>query len=331
MNLLVIGGTRFLGRRIVESALASGHQVTLFNRGKDGADLFPGQVERVVGDRDGGLDVLAGRTWDAVIDTPGYVPRVVGDSARFFKDRTERYVFISTISVYDPEPGSTTIREDSRKATLSDPTVEEITGETYGGLKVLCEQEVDKAYGDRALTIRPGYIVGSHDPTDRFTYWAMRLSQGGRMLAGGRPDAPVQVIDARDIGAFTILLTERGASGAYNVCGPKERLTWREMLNRGRQALGADTKLVWVDPKKLEEAGVEPGKDLPLYQGTDPLGDAFMSTENARSVAAGLTFRSLEDTFQDTVAWASQLTEPLKVGMSNEREAEILSAVISNR
>jgi 2'-hydroxyisoflavone reductase len=328
MNLLVIGGTRFLGRRIVESALASGHSITLFNRGKDGADLFPGQVERVVGDRDGGLGVLRGRTWDAVIDTPGYFPRVVADSSRFLNGSVGRYLFISTISVYDPEPGAITINEDTRKATLEDPTVEEITNETYGGLKVLCEQEVEEVYGERALILRPGYIVGSYDTSDRFTYWAMRLTRGGRMLAGGRPEAPIQIIDAHDIGSFSVRLLEQGASGPFNVCGPQTRLSWVEMLERGKSALETDAELVWVDAKKLEEIGAEPGNDMPLYQGRDALGDAFMSAENSRSVAAGLTFTALEETFRDTAAWASGQTEPLKVGMSEDRERELLDQAL---
>jgi 2'-hydroxyisoflavone reductase len=325
MDLLVIGGTRFLGRRIVETALAGGHKVTLFHRGKEGADLFDGKVERVVGDRDGELDKLAGRKWDAVVDTPGYVPRVVRGSAEFFKDATDAYLFISSISVYDPEPGAVTTDEATRKATLKDPTAEEITGETYGGLKVLCENVVNEVFGSRAYIIRPGFIVGSYDPSDRFTYYPWRLAQGGKMIAGGRKDAPLQVIDARDIGRFCVGVLEQSAPGTYNVCGPEQPLSWESFLNRSKAALGVDTELVWIDPKVLEDAGCQPGVDLPLYHGVDASTDSFMRADNSRAVAKGLSFTPLEDTVRETATWVkTRGAQPLKVGMTLERESELL-------
>ncbi|MEA2553872.1 MAG: hypothetical protein QOJ65_2048 [Fimbriimonadaceae bacterium] len=318
-----------MGRRVVETALERGHNITLFHRGMDGADLFEGQVERILGNRDGELDKLAGRKWDAVVDTPGYFPRAVRASAEFLKDAIDKYLFISTISVYDPEPGAESITEDTRKATLKDETVEEVTPETYGGLKALCERALNEVLGARAVIVRPGYIVGSHDPTDRFTYWATRVARGGRMLAGGRKDAPLQVIDARDIGRFNVDLLEQGATGIYNVCGPERPLGWEEFLNRSKQALGASTELVWVDQSKLEEicaaAGKE-GKDLPLYSGSDVTEYLFMRTDNSRAVARGLTFTPLEDTVRDTVEWANSRGDvELKVGMSAEREKELLA------
>lgn len=325
MDLLVIGGTRFLGRRIVESALAGGHKVTLFHRGKEGAGLFDGDVERIYGDRDGELEKLAGRQWDAVIDTPGYVPRVVRASCEFLKDSTNAYLYISSISVYDPEPGAQTTDENTRTAKLKDETVEEITGETYGGLKVLCENVVNEVFGSRAYIIRPGFIVGSYDPSDRFTYYPWRLAQGGKMLAGGRKDAPLQVIDARDIGRFCVSIFEQDAPGTYNVCGPEQPLTWESFLNRSKAALGVGTELTWIEAKELEDAGCEPGVDLPLYHGADASTDSFMRCDNSRAMARGLTFTPLEDTVQDTADWVkTRGAQPLKVGMTLDRERELL-------
>ena len=189
MNLLILGGTVFLGRHLVEAALARGHAVTLFNRGQHNPDLFP-EVERLRGDRDGDLQALEGRRWDAVVDTCGYVPRVVRASAEMLAPNVDHYTFISSISVYadTSKPG---IDEQAPVGTLDDPTTEEVTGESYGPLKALCEQAAEAAMPGRVLNIRPGLIVGPHDPTDRFTYWVRRVAEGGEVLAPGNPHAPV--------------------------------------------------------------------------------------------------------------------------------------------
>jgi 2'-hydroxyisoflavone reductase len=324
MDLLVMGGTRFMGRRMVETAIANGHKVTLFFRGKDGADLFEGQVEKIFGDRDGELEKLAGRKWDACIDTPGYYPRVVRGSCEFLKDAVDQYLFISSISAYRPEPGATSMDENTPRATLADPTVEEITGETYGGLKALCEDVVNEVWGSRGIIIRPGYIVGSYDPTDRFSYYPWRLMKGGKMLAGGRRDAPLQIIDARDIGRFCVSLVEQKAGGTYNVCGPAKPLLWSDWMERARTALGVDTELVWVDAQKLEDAGYQPGVDLPLSHGADASDDTFMRCDNSRAVAKGLTFTAFEDTVRDTAEWVKSLGDAeRKAGMTLEREKEL--------
>jgi 2'-hydroxyisoflavone reductase len=328
MDLLVIGGTRFLGRRIVESALANGHSVTLFYRGKDGAELFDGKVEKIFGDRDGELDKLAGRRWDAVVDTPGYYPRVVRASAEYLRDKVERYLFISSISVYNPAQRATSMDENTPTSKLEGEVVEEFSGATYGPLKALCEKEVNDVYGSDATILRPGYIVGSFDPTDRFTYYPWRLLQGGRMLVGGRKDAPLQVIDARDVGRFSISALEQDAGGTYNVSGPAHPMGWEEWLLRAKAALGSTANFVWQDAQKLEDAGLKPGADLPLYHGADTSTDSFMRADNSRAVEKGLTFTPLEDTVRDTAKWLSTRGEdPLKVGMTLEREAELLSAL----
>lgn len=326
MNILVIGGTQFIGRHFVDLALANGHQITLFHRGQRGAHLFEGQVERILGDRDGELEKLSGRHWDAVLDTCGYVPRITRLSSEFLRDAVDRYLFISTISVYDPAEGEQSLHEGSRLATMQDPTIEEITGETYGALKVLCEQVVDEIYSDRATIVRPTFVVGPYDPTDRFTYWPLRLSRGGKMLAGGRKDQPLQFIDARDLGALCLTLLEKNTPGTFNAAGPGESLTFESFLQRAKAAIGSDAELVWADAVRLQEAGGEAGKDFPLYQGPTQEGDPYMRTDASRAIAQGLTYTPIDLTVRDTLEWASSRGDtPLKVGMTPEREQELLA------
>ena len=232
MNLLILGGTIFLGRYLVEAALARGHQVTLFNRGQHNSELYP-DVEKLRGDRDGGLDVLRGRRWDAVVDTSGYVPRVVRASAELLADAVEHYTFISSISVY-PHFRSVGLDESAPVGTLDDPTVEEITGESYGPLKALCEQAVEQALPGRTLVIRPGLIVGPHDYSDRFTYWVRRVAQGGELLAPAHPDWHTQIIDVRDLAEWTLRMVERRQTGVYNATGPEYDLTFGQLLETCR-------------------------------------------------------------------------------------------------
>lgn len=218
MDILIIGGTRFVGRALVDVAQARGHTVTLFNRGKTNPDVYP-NVETIVGDRETDLDKLEGHTWDAVIDTCGYVPRIVKLSAEALKDKAKHYTFISSISVY-PVVGAPNRDEESELLTMEDETVEEITNETYGPLKVLCEQAVQDAFPDGTLIIRPGLIVGPHDPTNRFTYWVTRTAKGGDAIAPSA-EQPMQFVDARDLAEFTIKQVEAGVCDVYNVTGPE--------------------------------------------------------------------------------------------------------------
>ncbi len=319
MNILVIGGTRFVGRHFVTAALARGHAITLFNRGQSDDSLFP-EVEHLHGDRDGDLGALAGRHWDAVVDTCGYVPRIVRQSAELLKDAVDRYLFISTISVYDnpAEPGAD---EDAPLLTLSDETVEEVNGETYGGLKVLCEQVVQQLYDDRALIVRPGMIVGPYDPTDRYTYWDVRLGQGGEVLVPGTADRPVQMIDARDLGAWMVQLLENEVSGTFNATGPEQPLTWAQWQEAMRAASGSTPALTWVSDEFLQQHEVT-GADLPFWVPAEYANLFAVSVE--RAVTAGLTFRPAVETARDTLAWKG--SDALKVGMKPEREAELLKA-----
>ena len=229
MKILIIGGTRFLGRHLVNSARARRHEVTLFNRGKTNPNLF-WQVEKIQGDREKDLDQLTGRNWDAVIDTCGYFPRIVRMSAEALKGKVENYVFISSISVYSAF-SKIGINESDPVGKIEDETMEEITGESYGPLKALCEKAVQEVFGMDSLVIRPGLIVGPHDPTDRFTYWPVRVARGGSILAPEKPDLPIQIIDARDLADFIIKLIEQNVSGVFNATGPDHALTLGSMLD----------------------------------------------------------------------------------------------------
>jgi 2'-hydroxyisoflavone reductase len=251
MKLLILGGTVFLGRHTVEYGLERGHEVTIFTRGQRNPDLFP-EVERLRGDRAGGLSVLAGRRWDAVIDTSGYFPRVVRASAEFLADKADRYIFISTISVFSDtsKPG---MAEDGPIGTIEDPTVEEITGESYGPLKALCEQAVEEAFPGRALIIRPGLIVGPHDQSDRFTYWPTRLARGGEVLVPRTLDREIQLIDVRDLAGWTVRMAEEGATGVFNATGPDRSLTMRDLFDTGRAVAGSDATSVAVPEDFLLE------------------------------------------------------------------------------
>ena len=330
MRMVILGGTVFLGRHIVDAALAAGHSVTLFNRGQHNPDLFP-HVEKLRGDRDGGLAALRalrGRTWDAVIDPSGYIPRLVRDSAALLADAVGHYTFISSISVY------ASVRQPAQDETaplsvLDDPTVEQVTGETYGPLKALCEQAAEQAMPGRVLTLRPGLIVGPFDPTDRFTYWPWRVAQGGEVLAPSQPDYRVQIIDGRDLAEWTVRLVEQGVTGVFNATGPATRLTLGEVLDTSRQVSGSDATLTWVDEAFLLRQELQPWSELPLWV---PEGDgeyAGLHQVNIdRALAHGLTFRPLADTVRDTLAWAATrpADTPWRAGLTRDREAQVLAA-----
>ena len=326
MRILIIGGTRFLGRHLVEAALAGSHEVTLFNRGKSNPDLFP-QLETIIGDREKDIDKLAkaGRIWDTVIDVAGYLPRIVRLSAEALKDNVSRYVFISTISVYD-NFRKIGMNELDSVGKLKDETVEEITGETYGPLKALCEQVVQEIYGERSLIIRPGLIVGPHDPTDRFTYWPVRVARGGDILAPQKPEALIQVIDARDLAEFTLDLITANASGIYNATGPDYPLTIGRLLEVSKQVSGSNANVRWASLEFLNQNKVEPWSDMPTWIPDDEEGAGFARVDVSKATAAGLKFRPLEETVRDTLAWAQ--TRPAdhewRAGLKAEREAELL-------
>lgn len=321
MKLLVIGGTRFLGRHLVEQALARGHRVTLFNRGRSAPDLFP-KAERLQGDRTGDLALLRTGSWDAVVDTCGYLPRVVRRSAQALRDRVGRYLFVSSISVY-ADSATAGQDEDAARAQLPAPDCEDVPA-YYGALKAACEDEVLAAFGARAVLLRPGLIVGPFDPTGRFTYWIQRVVRGGRVLAPPSPEYPAQFIDGRDLAAFALDLVEHGRDGAFNASGPAAPLTFGPFLDLCREALHADADFVWPSAEFLARHGVAPWTELPLYAGDDGRGLNQIGLE--RALAAGLQLRPAASTCVDTARWAAGIELPDGVGLTPARETELLQA-----
>lgn len=325
MRILIIGGTRFLGRYLVEAALARRHEVTLFNRGQTNPNLFP-QLETILGDREKDVNKLQGRIWDAVIDVAGYVPRIVRLSAEVLKPNVSHYIFISSISVYE-NLRKIGIDESYPVGKIEDETVEEITGETYGPLKALCEQVVEEIYGERALIIRPGLIVGPHDPTDRFTYWPVRMARGGDILAPQKPEALTQIIDVRDLSDFVIQLIEDNAWGVYNATGPDYELTMGRLLEVCRQVSGSDASVKWASVDFLNQNKVEPWSDMPAWIPDDEEGAGAARVDISKAIQAGLKFRPLEATVRDTLEWAKTLPADhmWRAGLTAEREAEVLA------
>jgi len=329
MKILILGGTKFLGRHLVNSALARGHEVTLFNRGKSNPGLFP-NVETIIGDREHDTDKFAqaGREWDAVVDTCGYVPRIVRLSATGLERSVGRYVFISSISVY-ASFSKVGINEDDPVGKIEDESFEEITGESYGPLKALCEKAVQGIYKERALTIRPGLIVGPNDPTDRFTYWPARIARGGDVLAPEKPDVPVQIIDVRDLSDFIVKLIEENTSGVYNATGPDYQLTLGSMLETCKQVSRSDAKFKWASVEFLNQNNIEAWSDMPAWLPSTGEEIGVIRVDISKAINAGLTFRPLEDTVCDTLEWAG--TRPpdheWRAGITLEREAELLAAM----
>ena len=327
MRILIIGGTRFLGRHLVDSALGRGHEVTLFNRGKSNPGIFP-QLETIVGDREKDIGRLNGQIWDAVIDTSGYVPRIVRLSADLLKENASRYVFISSISVYG-DFRKVGIDESDPVGKIEDESVEEITGETYGPLKALCEKTVQDTFGgERALIIRPGLIVGPHDPTDRFTYWPVRVARGGDVLAPEKPEAPIQIIDVRDLAEFILRLIEENASGVYNATGPDYELTLGRLLEVSRRVSASNANFRWASIEFLNQHKVEAWSDMPAWIPDDEEGAGSSRVDVSRAIAAGLRFRPLEETVRDTLEWAQTRSSDheWRAGLTAEREAQVLAA-----
>ena len=324
LRILILGGTGFIGPHQVRYALARGHKLTLFNRGKTNPGLFP-EVEHLAGDRQKSeLDELKNREWDAVIDNPTTLPRWVREAGAILKDKTKQYVFISTISVF-ADHFKIGMDENTPVATTNEPNDEKV-GANYGALKALSEKEAEKAFPGRATIIRPGLIIGPGDPTDRFTYWPIRINRGGEILAPGDGTDPVQFIDARDLGEWSIRMVEQGAFGTYNATGPKSVLTTAEMLYGIRAVTTADVKFTWADWKFLQENKVSPWSDMPVWvPGNEPSMAGFARINCARAIANGLTFRSLAETASATIEdFSKREKAKLSSGLSAEREAEIL-------
>lgn len=334
LKVLILGGTGFIGPHFVRVLTENGHTVTLFNRGKRDPEAHPG-IEQLLGDRNGQVDALKDRDWDVCIDNSGYKPSQVKLTAEMLKPHVRQYIFISSVSAY-ADYVSTIIDEDYKLATLKDPSNEEVTGETYGGLKAVCERIVQKAYGKDANVIRPTYIAGPGDPTDRFTYWPVRVSRGGEMLAPGTAADPIGYIDVRDLAEFVRGCVEKRVGGLYNLCNQPRSATMGELLEQSKRISGAETTFTWASGEFLDKHGMNeesaPPNAIPIW--TPPTGDSagFALIKCDRAVAKGLKFRTLEATIRDTLEW--QKTRPaerqkLRAGLPPETEAELLKALHS--
>jgi 2'-hydroxyisoflavone reductase len=333
MKILVLGGTVFLGRYLVESALAGDHEVTLFNRGRQHPELFP-HVEKLRGEREGGLEALRGRHWDAVIDTSGYLPWVVKASAELLSDAVEQYTFISSISIYakyfpgmDEGAETSTLTEEQSKEAEKIATGENTTaasyGALYGPLKAACEKVAECAMPGRVLNVRSGLLVGPHDYSDRFTYWVHRVAQGGEVLAPGRPERLLQFVDVRDLADWIVRMIERKQTGVFNANGPDQAVTMGDLLETSKRLSNSDARFTWVSDSFLLESGGTPWTELPLWVPED--WGTLKHVNFDKALAAGLTFRALSETVRDTLAWSATRSDTvLRAGLTPAREQQFL-------
>lgn len=336
MRILVLGGTLFVGRHIVEVALARGHTVTLFNRGQTNPHLFSG-MEKLRGDRSGDLRALEDREWDAVFDTSGELPRQVWETSALLADRVEHYTVLSSVMVY-ADLGAPTLDEDSPVQVLGpDDDVDEMTFATFGALKAMAEQAAKFQMPDRVLAVRAGLPVGPYDFTDRLAYWPRRVAQGGEVLAPGDPNQPIQFIDARDLAEWMVTMAERNETGVFNATGPKDGLTLGELLESCKEVTGSDATFTWVPDDFLLERDVLPLYDLPIWMPPDGL--SMYSIDNSKAVAAGLTFRPLAETLRAVLEpepsiargngrgnGAKQPSRPGETGIGLQEESNLLRA-----
>src|SRR5881296_4165058 len=333
LRILILGGTGFTGPYQVRYALSRGHKVTTFNRGKTHPGESPDEVEQLIGDRNGQLDALKNRQWDVVIDNPTTLPAWVRDAAQILKGNVERYVFISTISVYGEVKTGPDETAPTEKYEGADPYKETLEAmkasgyKTYGPLKALSESEAEKWFPGKTLIIRPGLIVGPRDETDRFTYWPVRIDRGGEVLAPGSPADPVQFIDARDLAEWTIRMAENRETGIYNATGPSTQLGISGMLDGIKAALKSNATFMWVTEDFLTQQKVQPWSDMPVWTGRE---SGLSRARIDRALNKGLTFQPLAETARDTLAWFKSLPQErqskLRAGLTPEREAEVLAA-----
>jgi 2'-hydroxyisoflavone reductase len=340
LRILILGGTGFTGPFQVSYALSRGHQVTVFNRGRTHPGELPKEAEQLIGDRNGKLDALKGRTWDVCIDNPTTLPVWVRDAAQVLQGNVDRYVFISTISVY----ADTSKPEMDENAPLAKYTGADAMKETnatmrannfalYGPLKAVSEAEAEKWFPGKTLIIRPGYIVGPGDESDRFTYWPIRVARGGEVLAPGTTADPIQIIDARDLAEWTIRMVEQGSTGPFNAVGPKSKLTMGRMLAAIKKTTNSDARFTWVDADFLTSQKVI--DDIPIWSSPkgSEIGYELMNINKA--VRKGLTFRPLSDTTRATLDWfrkqPADRQAKIKAGLKPEREAELLAAWHASR
>jgi 2'-hydroxyisoflavone reductase len=332
LRILILGGTGISGPHLIRYARARGHEVTIFNRGRTEPTIYQeliARTERLIGDRDNDIEALRGREWDAVIDNSASVPRWVRQTTELLKDSVDVYLFVSSLSVH-ADNSKIGITEDDPVATIDDPTIEEVTGETYGALKALCEQETRDAFPDGAIVVRPHLIVGPSDRSDRWTYWPVRIDRGGEVMAPGEPTDPTQYIDARDLAEFEIHLLEQRTLGTYSAVGPLSPLSMAELLYGMRAVVSNEISFTWVDADFLAEHDVQPWGHMPAWIPPRDGMEGFSAFDNSRAVAAGLKYRPLAVTAKDTLDWWKTLPEDRRVqpraGLAAEREVEVLAA-----
>lgn len=317
----MIGGTRFVGRHIVEAALAAGHDVTLFHRGQTGPELFP-DVEHRLGDRTSDLSALATGTWDATVDTCAYYPRQVTELHDALGDRGGQYVFVSSVSAY-ADPPAAAYDEDSPLRETDDPTAEVVTNDNYGALKVLCERAAVEHFGAGTLIVRPTYVVGPDDYSWRFPWWVARIAAGGEVLVPGPAGDHAQIIDGRDMAAWIVDMIERCAPGVFHAVAPSASFTWGELMELIVDNVGpAGTTLTWADEQWLLAEGMD-GAILPMWSGGDG-GRLMSAADPSAAYRAGLMPRSLATTIRDTLAWTRTQQQPASAGLAPEREADLL-------
>jgi len=328
LKILILGGTAFLGPAVVKAARRRGHELTLFNRGRTNPHLFP-DIETLIGDRDGKLDPLRRRDWDAVVDTSGYFPRLVRDSARLLAPHVKQYVFISSVSVYASfaKPG---IDEDSPVGLIDDPTVEKITEESYGPLKALCEEEAEKAMPGKVTRIRPGLIVGPMDRSDRFTYWPVRVSKGGEVLAPNSPHDGLQIVDVNDLGEWIVYCLEEDITGVYNAISPPGWLDMGGLLDACKRVSGSDANFTWIPADFLEEHEVEGWSEMTCWMPPGGEYAGFNQVNVERAHGKGLSDRPISETIRDTLDWwrcqPEERRAKLHAGLDSEKEQRVLAA-----
>ncbi len=331
MKVLVLGGTVFLGRHLVTAGVERGYEITIFNRGRHTPEgPFP-EVEQLRGDRDGDLDALDGRRWDAVIDTSGNQPDAVRATAERLADSVDNYAFVSTLAVYQGFPHVRGLDENAPLRTPDDATTPETAALHTAALqKATCERALVAVLPERHLIVRAGFLAGPYDPTDRFTCWPRRIAAGGEVLAPGDPNVPVQLIDARDLAEWILVALEVGLHGAYNATGPASPLTMQALLETCRDATGSDATFTWVDERFLLSAGIKPWMELPVWMPGAP--DAG-TADCRKALRHELEFRPLVKTVQDTLAWDRSRPEsaPRRAGLAPEREAEVLASWAGTR
>ena len=341
LNILILGGTGFIGPHMVHEALRRGHNVTLFNRGRTNSALFP-DLELLVGDRDNGLDALKGREWDAVVDNSGYVPRHVADSANLLSTSVSHYLYVSSVAAYAAMSGNLTAPDyadvdvtnteyDSPLVTMPDESIEEVSTETYGPLKVLCERAVNDAMGEERVTIlRPTWVAGPGDRSDRFTYWPVRVARGGEMLVPGTPTDRLQIVDVRDMANFVVDSLEQRIVGIYNMVAPPLSYSMGDLMDDCQAVAATKVDATWVDLPFVQANDLQKNNALPIWapESGNTRNDALVNGD--RSFSKGMKTRPSRETTRDTLAWWRTLSEErrnnIKAGLDSDREKALLAS-----